>query len=184
MIWKGSHGATSALNTLVCGRSKQWWAQLRSRCVWNTRRNSRNADDPCQQSKKMGWTSCLRLDPPWILTLGVWWSCLQDSKGSRMETQSLPVWLPDPPQCSGLSSQQCSQTVTGPGWPEVHTQTQNYLKMTLSLATVLVMLHFSRLLCKSCICVMLTHLLPLTENEDCNLHWKQILLKLISPFWI
>lgn len=35
-----------------------------------------------------------------------------------METQLLPVWLPDLPQCSGLFALQRSQTVTGPGSPE------------------------------------------------------------------
>lgn len=53
-----------------------------------------------------------------ILTLAVWWSCLLDSKGSRMGNQSLPVWLPALPECSRLSSLQCSQTATGPELPE------------------------------------------------------------------
>lgn len=64
-----------------------------------------------------------------ILTLWVWWHCLRDSKGSRMETRSLPVWSPDLPQWSGLSAQQRSRTVTGPKLPEehsTHTHTKGY----------------------------------------------------------
>lgn len=63
------------------------------------------------------------LHATWILTHWVYWSFPQDSKGSRKETQSRPVWWPEISQCSGPSALQSSQTVTGPGLPK-HTHTR------------------------------------------------------------
>lgn len=63
------------------------------------------------------------------LTLWVWWSCLQDNKGNRMETLWRPVWSPGFPQCSGPCAPQCCQTVTGPGSPNVQNTHTLYLAM-------------------------------------------------------